>query len=44
MKIFLIMTVLAGALVSSALAAEPFYSGTWKIISATAAPWRDGRP
>ena len=44
MKIFLIMTVLAGALVSSGVAADPFYWGTWKITSATVAPWRDGRP
>jgi len=38
------MTVLAGALVSSGVAAEPFYLGTWKITSATVAPWQDGRP
>jgi hypothetical protein len=44
MKIFLIMTVLAGTLVSSAEAADPFYLGTWKIVSATVAPWQDGRP
>jgi hypothetical protein len=44
MKILLIMTVLAGALVSSADAADPFYLGTWKIVSATVAPWQDGRP
>ncbi len=44
MQIFFIMTVLAGALVSSGLAAEPFYLGTWKIASATVAPWQDGRP
>jgi len=41
---FLIMTVLAGALVSSAFPAEPFYIGTWKIASAAVAPWHDGRP
>lgn len=38
------MTVLAGTLVSWAFAAEPFYQGTWKIVSATVAPWQDGRP
>jgi hypothetical protein len=40
MKIFLIMTVLGGALVSSGVAAGPFYIGTWKIVSATVAPWQ----
>ena len=44
MRIFLIMTVLGGALVSPGAAAEPFYIGTWKIVSATAAPWQAGRP
>jgi hypothetical protein len=43
MKIFPIMTVLTGALVSSLFAAEPFYIGTWKIASAVAAPWWDDR-
>jgi hypothetical protein len=44
MKVFLIMTVLGAALVPWAFAAEPFYLGTWKIVSATVAPWQDGRP
>lgn len=44
MKIFLIMTVLAGALVSLGVAADPFYLGTWKIASAVVAPWQAGRP
>jgi hypothetical protein len=44
MKIVFIMTVLAGALVSSGVAAEPFYIGTWKITSAAVAPWQDARP
>src|SRR5579862_6122508 len=43
MKIFLIVAFLAGAALQ-APAAEPFYLGTWKITSATLAPWRDGRP
>ena len=34
------MTALAAALVSSGVAAEPFYFGTWKIASATVAPWQ----
>ncbi len=44
MKIFLIMTVLMGALVSFGLAADPFYLGTWKITSAAVAPWQAGPP
>ncbi len=44
MKIFLIMTVLTGALVSLGAAADPFYLGTWKITSAAVAPWQAGRP
>jgi hypothetical protein len=44
MKMFLIMTALACAIVSSAPAAEPSYLGTWKITSAEVAPWQDGRP
>jgi hypothetical protein len=44
MKVVLIMTVLAGALVSLGLAAEPFYIGTWKISTAAVAPWHDGPP
>jgi hypothetical protein len=38
------MTVLGGTLVPWAFAAEPLYLGTWKIVSATVAPWQDGRP
>ena len=44
MKMFLTVTALACAIVPSALAAEPFYLGTWKITSAAVAPWQDGRP
>ena len=34
--------LLAGAaLASTALAADPFYLGTWKIASAVVAPWAD---
>jgi hypothetical protein len=44
MKIFLIMTAWASALVSSAFGAEPFYLGTWKIASAAVAPWQVARP
>ncbi len=38
------MTVLAGALVSLGVAADPFYLGAWKITSATVAPWQAGPP
>jgi len=38
------MTALAAGLVPSAVAAEPFYIGTWKIASATVAPWQVARP
>ncbi len=38
------MTALAAGLVPSGVAAEPFYFGTWKIASATVAPWQTGRP
>jgi hypothetical protein len=44
MKSFFTMTVLAAGLVPSGVAAEPFYVGTWKIASATVAPWQPGRP
>jgi hypothetical protein len=44
MKIVLIMTLAAAALVPSAGAAEPFYLGTWKIASAVVAPWQVERP
>jgi hypothetical protein len=37
MQIFFIMTVLAGALVSTGLAADFFYMETWKITSAAVA-------
>jgi hypothetical protein len=43
MKIFFAV-VLAGALVPSAPAADPFYIGTWKITSAIVAPWQVDRP
>jgi hypothetical protein len=43
MKIFFIMALLAGAINGSAAAAEPFYLGTWKIVSAVPAPWRDNQ-
>ena len=43
MKIFLVLA-LAGALVPSAPAADPFYIGTWKITSAIVAPWQVERP
>jgi hypothetical protein len=43
MKIFLALA-LAGALVSAAPAADPFYIGTWKITSAIVAPWQVERP
>jgi len=42
-KIFHIMALLAVALASSGVAADPFYLGTWKIASAAAAPWWDDR-
>src|ERR1051325_2860930 len=32
-----LLTILAGTLVMTA--AEPFYVGTWKIVSAAPAPW-----
>jgi hypothetical protein len=38
------MTLLAGGSVALGLAADPFYIGTWKIVSAAVAPWQDGRP
>jgi hypothetical protein len=44
MKIVFIMALLAGALVSCASAADPFYIGTWKITSAVVAPWQEGQP
>ena len=44
MKIFFIMVLLCGVLLPTASGAEPFYIGTWKITSATVAPWRDGPP
>ncbi len=44
MKILLIMSLAAGALLSPASAADPFYFGTWKIASAIAAPWQPGPP
>lgn len=43
MKIFLAL-VLAGALIPSAPAADPFYIGSWKITSAIVAPWQVDRP
>jgi hypothetical protein len=33
--------LLAAAFASTALAADPFYLGTWKIASAVVAPWAD---
>ncbi len=44
MKIFLMMGLLSGALAPLAPAADPFYIGTWKITSATVAPWQVDRP
>jgi hypothetical protein len=41
MKIFLIMALLAAVLAPRAPGAAPFYMGTWRITSATVAPWRD---
>ena len=38
------MTLLAGASVALGFAADPFYLGTWKITSASVAPWQAGRP
>jgi hypothetical protein len=41
MKVFLIIMALgASGVVPAASAADPFYLGTWKIVSATAAPWQ----
>jgi hypothetical protein len=40
MKIFLIMALLAAGHALPASAGDPFYIGTWKITSATVAPWR----
>jgi hypothetical protein len=33
--------LIAGVSASAALAADPFYLGTWKIASAVVAPWAD---
>ncbi len=40
----LVMALMAGALLPSACAADPFYIGSWKITSAAVAPWQEGRP
>jgi hypothetical protein len=41
MKICLIsVALLAGGILPSASAADPFYLGTWKIASAAVAPWQ----
>ena len=41
MKIrLIIMALLAGGILPSASAADPFYLGTWKIASAAVAPWQ----
>jgi hypothetical protein len=38
----LVIAALAlGSLVPAAVAADPFYVGTWKIVSAVVAPWWD---
>jgi hypothetical protein len=47
MKVLLtivVIVLMAGALLPSACAAEPFYMGSWKITSAVVAPWQEGRP
>jgi len=40
MKSFLADVILGCALAAVASAAEPFYLGTWKIVSAVVAPWQ----
>jgi hypothetical protein len=40
MKISFVL-VLLGALSAMAFAADPFYLGTWKITTATPAPWQE---
>lgn len=44
MKVVLVVILLAGTLPVIASAAEPFYLGTWKIVSAVVAPWQKGPP
>jgi hypothetical protein len=44
MKVLLIIVFIAGAFLSSACAADPFYIGSWKITSAVVAPWQEGGP
>jgi hypothetical protein len=43
-KGLLTIVVMAGAFLSSACAAEPFYIGSWKITSAAVAPWQESGP
>jgi hypothetical protein len=44
LQIIVVMALMAGGFLPSACAADPSYIGSWKITSAAAAPWQDGRP
>ncbi len=39
----LLFTLALGAAAGTSIAADPFYLGTWKIVSAAVAPWADER-
>lgn len=41
MRVFVVAALLAGASTGCVSAAQLFYMGTWKIVSAVAAPWQE---